>query len=133
MTQVRLPVQEIIVHPEYNIVNLHFRWISCSDVLFVFVYTQFNNTQLPRKRRRRQHRLFLPFNITAVENDIAVLKVIMKMKLFTILRKRIYHFYEYLIVVVELKPVIVMMESKVNTTGREVCKERIIWPACLPR
>ena len=77
--------------------------------------------------------MFLPFNITAVENDIAVLKVIMKMKLVTILRRRIYHFYEYLIVAVELKPVIVIIVSKVNTTGREVCKERIIWPACLPR
>jgi len=68
--EVRLPVEEIIVHPEFNIVNLHIR------------------------KKRRQHRLFLPFNLTAVENDIAILKV--------------------------------------NTTGSKVCKERIIWPACLP-
>ena len=26
LSQVRLPVEEIIVHPEFNIVNLHIRW-----------------------------------------------------------------------------------------------------------
>ena len=28
-----------------------------------------------RKKRKRQHRFFIPFNLTAVENDIAILKV----------------------------------------------------------
>ena len=42
---------------------IRFLFVNIFDYLFI------------RKKRKRQHRFFIPFNLTAVKNDIAILKV----------------------------------------------------------
>ena len=54
--------------------TIKFRRISffCAQLNFCLHSSSF----CVHRKKRRQHRLFLPFNLTAVENDIAILKVI---------------------------------------------------------
>ena len=37
------------------------------------------------------------------------------------------------IMIMIIRRVLIVIGPKVNMSGSEVCKERIIWPACLPR
>ena len=104
----------------------------------VFLFVNIFDYLLVRKKRKRQHRFFIPFNLTAVENDIAILKV----RQTTLPANDDYIKSTCLCTRCNIEGktdntnddyIKRICMHQVNSSGSEVCKERVIWPACLPR